>query len=57
MNFPSASINILLIDDREENLISLESLLEKPGRQFFKATSGQDALKIILHQDIGAYIT
>jgi two-component system sensor histidine kinase/response regulator len=45
---------ILLVDDREENLIALEELLDEPNRKFIKATSGNDALKIALkNADIG----
>ncbi len=45
---------ILLVDDRPENLISLEELLTKPGRRFIKASSGNEALRQVLkHEDIG----
>jgi len=49
----SQTVNILLVDDREENLISLESILEQEGRNIFKATSGNEALKIALTEEIG----
>ena len=42
---------ILLVDDREENLISLENILEEDNRQFLKATSGNEALKLALKND------
>src|SRR6185503_2460763 len=45
-------INMLLVDDKEENLISLESLLENENRQIFKAKSGNEALKIAFENDI-----
>lgn len=41
---------ILLVDDREDNLISIETLLEREGYHFVKATSGTQALKILLHE-------
>lgn len=41
-------IKILLVDDREDNLLSMELVLEKDGYSFSKATSGKDALKILL---------
>lgn len=45
---------ILLVDDREENLIALEDILEQENRTFVKATSGNDALKYALKEpDIG----
>lgn len=42
---------ILLVDDREENLVSLETILEAPNRKFLKAHSGNEALKIALRND------
>jgi CheY-like chemotaxis protein len=39
---------ILLVDDREDNLLSIEAILEPDGYQFFRAYSGQQALKILL---------
>jgi signal transduction histidine kinase len=39
---------ILLIDDREDNLFSLETILETEGYEFVKARSGREALKILL---------
>ncbi|MEO5682442.1 MAG: ATP-binding protein [Chitinophagaceae bacterium] len=44
------SQKILLIDDREDNLFSLETILEADGYEFVKARSGRDALKILLVQ-------
>lgn len=44
----SNEIKILLVDDREDNLLSMELVLEKDGYTFAKATSGKDALKILL---------
>jgi two-component system, sensor histidine kinase and response regulator len=44
-------IKILLVDDREDNLVSMEIVLEKQGYTFFKATSGTEALKILLKED------
>src|SRR3982751_5629107 len=39
---------ILLVDDREDNLLSIETILEPDGYNFIKATSGRQALKILL---------
>jgi signal transduction histidine kinase len=39
---------ILLVDDREDNLLSMETILEPDGYQFVKASSGRHALKILL---------
>ncbi|HKR06155.1 MAG TPA: ATP-binding protein [Bacteroidia bacterium] len=41
---------ILLVDDREDNLFSIETILEPDGFQFVKATSGREALKILLSE-------
>jgi CheY-like chemotaxis protein len=40
--------NILLVDDRPENLIALEEVLDGLGYNLFKATSGQEALHLVL---------
>lgn len=39
---------ILLVDDREDNLLSIETILEPSGYHFVKARSGREALKILL---------
>ncbi len=41
---------ILLVDDREDNLFSMETILEPGGYQFVKARSGRQALKILLNE-------
>ncbi len=47
-------MTILLVDDRPENLIALEDVLEKEGRTFITANSGYEALKIMLKaNDVG----
>ncbi len=47
----SETIKILLVDDREDNLMSMEVVLEKEGYSFSKALSGKEALKILLKED------
>ena len=44
-------VNLLIVDDRPENLLSLEELLRRPDREIFKATSGNDALRLLLKHD------
>src|ERR1700751_5723228 len=39
---------ILLVDDREDNLFSMETILEPDGYELVKASSGRQALKILL---------
>jgi len=46
-----ASTPVLLVDDRPENLTSLEGLLDDMGLDLFKATSGNEALSLSLKQD------
>lgn len=43
-------IKLLLVDDREDNLISIEAILENEGYILRKATSGRQALKILLKE-------
>ena len=43
---------ILLVDDQPANLVSLDAILEAEGRVLLKATSGPEALKILLREDI-----
>jgi CheY-like chemotaxis protein len=45
------TVYILLVDDRPENLLALESLLESPGVKIVKATSGNEALGLMLGYD------
>jgi len=43
-------INILVVDDREDNLLSIEAILEKDHYNIFKANSGRAALKMLLQR-------
>ena len=43
---------ILLVDDRDENLLALESLLEELDAECLKARSGQEALAIALDREL-----
>src|SRR5712675_3605524 len=45
---PKSDIKILVIDDREDNLFSIEAILEKDNYTIVKANSGRSALKILL---------
>jgi signal transduction histidine kinase len=44
-------IKILLVDDNENNLLSMEVVLEKEKYAFYKATSGREALRILLKEN------
>lgn len=39
---------ILLVDDRDDNLMAIESILSQDGYVFVKANSGREALKVLL---------
>ena len=43
-----SEIKILLVDDREDNLFSIEAILQKDNYTIVKANSGRAALKILL---------
>src|SRR5215813_1865075 len=47
---PKSDIKILLGDAREDNLFSIEAILEKDNYTLVKAKSGREALKVLLHQ-------
>jgi two-component system, sensor histidine kinase and response regulator len=49
-------VNILLVDDKTENLLALESILEAPGYSLVRALSGQDALLALLSQDYAVIV-
>ena len=44
--------HILLVDDREENLLALEAILGGLGHELLRATSGAEALKHLLIKDV-----
>ncbi len=44
-------VNILVVDDRDENLMALEAVLDDPGYRLVRARSGREALKEVLEQD------
>lgn len=41
-------IKILVVDDRPENLLAIENVLERPGLIIISATSGNEALGLVL---------
>ena len=48
--YHKSDIKILVVDDREDNLFSIEAILEKDNYTIVKANSGRAALKILLSQ-------
>ncbi|HZR47442.1 MAG TPA: response regulator, partial [Candidatus Manganitrophaceae bacterium] len=49
-------INILLVDDQPQNLLSLEAILESPEYALVRALSGREALKRLLHEDFAVIL-
>ena len=49
-------VNILLVDDRPENLLALEAILEPLGQTLVRANSGEEALKHLLTRDFAAIL-
>jgi signal transduction histidine kinase len=45
-------VYFLLVDDLEENLLSLEALLRRDGLVLLKARSGDEALELLLENDV-----
>src|SRR4028119_2088410 len=50
------TVNILLVDDRTENLLALESILGDLGHNLIMANSGGEALKYLLQQDFAVIL-
>ncbi len=53
---PEPKVNILLVDDKLENLLALEAILERLGEKLVRATSGKEALRCLLHQDFAVIL-
>lgn len=53
---PEEKVNILLVDDRPENLDALESVLADLGQNLVRAASGREALRRVLQQDFAAIL-
>ncbi|HYC30496.1 MAG TPA: response regulator, partial [Chitinophagaceae bacterium] len=50
INENKSVVKILAVDDREDNLLSIETILENNGYNIVKASSGRAALKILLQE-------
>ncbi|UBF28922.1 response regulator [Kovacikia minuta CCNUW1] len=53
---PDLQVNILLVDDREENLLSLDAVLSSLGENLVQARSGEEALRCLLEQDFAVIL-
>ena len=58
MTAPQVSdpVDILLVDDRPENLLALEAILEPLGQHLVRASSGEDALRCLLERDFAVIL-
>ena len=52
----AARANILLVDDRPENLLALEAILSSLDQTLVRATSGEEALKALLADDFAVIL-
>lgn len=48
--------NILIVDDLPENLLALDALIRKSGRLIFQASSGDEALELLLTHEFALAI-
>jgi CheY-like chemotaxis protein len=53
---PDPKVNILLVDDRPENLVALEAVLSDLGQNLVRAGSGREALKHLLDDDFAVIL-
>ncbi|MEG4145996.1 response regulator [Microcoleus sp. Pol12B5] len=49
-------VNVLLVDDRPENLIALEAILNSPSYNLVQASSGAEALRCLLNEDFAVIL-
>ena len=50
------AIDILLVDDRAENLLALEAILEPLGERLVRAHSGDEALRHLLRSEFACIL-
>jgi len=53
---PEERVNILLVDDRVENLLALDAILEPLGERLVRAHSGDEALKCLLTNEFAVIL-
>ena len=54
--YSEAKVDVLLVDDRPENLIALEGTLQCLGQNLVKVQSGRAALKYLLDHDVAVIL-
>ena len=53
---PPAPVSVLLVDDRPDKLLALESILEETGVQVVCARSGHEALRALLRHEFAVIL-
>ena len=53
---PDQKVKLLLVDDRAENLVALEAVLDDLGEEMIKAQSGKEALRACLEHDFAVIL-
>jgi PAS domain S-box-containing protein len=53
---PAEPVEILIVDDRAENLLALEAILERLGQRLVRAHSGDEALRLLLTHDFAVIL-
>ncbi|WP_336775052.1 PAS domain S-box protein [Paenibacillus sp. MMO-58] len=56
LNSAESKVNILMVDDRPENLIALEAILASPNYRLYSAHSGEEALRHVLTTDFAVIL-
>ncbi|MBL0387580.1 PAS domain S-box protein [Tumebacillus sp. ITR2] len=56
MGLNQQEVNILMVDDRPENLLALEAVLQQPHYRLVSATSGEEALKCVLKEEFAVIL-
>jgi diguanylate cyclase (GGDEF)-like protein len=51
-----SELKILIVDDRTENLVTLEAILSTPGLDIIRATTGNDALGLMLRHNFAVVL-
>ncbi len=49
-------VKLLMVDDRPENLLALEAIIEPLGQTLFSAQSGEEALKCVLQHEFACIL-
>jgi CheY-like chemotaxis protein len=53
---PTKPVNILMVDDQPSKLLSYEVMLGELGENLVKATSGREALELLLKMDVAVVL-